>query len=52
METGGGGEVVLGRRGEYGDAAALGNHGDNITGPGARNGGALLGQLQYRTTLT
>ena len=52
METGGGGELVLGRRGEYGDAAALGNHGEHITGPGAQNRGALLGQLQYRTALT
>ena len=46
METGGGGEVVLGRRGEYGDAATLGNHGEHITGPGEQNGGDLLGQLQ------
>ena len=43
---GGGGGELLGRRGEYGDAAPLrGKHGEHITGPGAQRRGDLLGQL-------
>ena len=40
---GGGGGELLGRRGEYGDAAPLrGKHGEHITGPGAQSRGHLL----------